>query len=108
MPQEIFPEASKVIPLGGHRYTDSWYPACCFTFSRILLAAIFEFRKEIQHLGIGSMLYPEIALRARQRDYTHTELSWVVEDNIPMNKVCQDVGGTVTKNYRLYEKIITV
>ena len=67
---------------------------------RVITIAI---KKEYQHLGIGGILYPEIALRAKQRGYKQAELSWVVEDNIQMNKICRDVGGVVTKTYRLYE-----
>ncbi|MEM7022376.1 MAG: GNAT family N-acetyltransferase [Pseudomonadota bacterium] len=32
------------------------------------------------------------------------ELSWVLEDNMPMRRVIESIGGTRTKTYRIYEK----
>ena len=68
---------------------------------RVITIAV---KKEFQHLGLGSFLYPEIARRAKIRGYENTELSWVVEDNVQMNKVCKEVGGQVSKIYRIYKK----
>jgi GNAT superfamily N-acetyltransferase len=68
---------------------------------RVITIAV---KKEFQHLGLGSFLYPEIARRAKIRGYENTELSWVVEDNVQMNKVCKEVGGQVSKMYRVYQK----
>jgi hypothetical protein len=34
------------------------------------------------------------------------ELSWVLEDNLPMRRVIEDVGGHVYKTYRVFEKEI--
>jgi GNAT superfamily N-acetyltransferase len=70
---------------------------------RVITVAI---RKEYQHLGIGSILYPELFRQAMARHYQTAELSWVVEDNVKMNKMCREVGGIETKNYRLYSKVI--
>jgi hypothetical protein len=32
------------------------------------------------------------------------ELSWVLEDNLPMRRVIESIGGTASKTYRIYEK----
>ena len=32
------------------------------------------------------------------------ELSWVLEDNLPMRRVIESIGGRVCKTYRIYEK----
>jgi GNAT superfamily N-acetyltransferase len=71
---------------------------------RVITVAI---KKEYQHLGIGGMLYPEIAQRAKLKGYEQTELSWVVDDNVQMNKICNESGGHVYKKYALYEKKLT-
>jgi hypothetical protein len=34
------------------------------------------------------------------------EMSWILEDNLPMRRVIEDVGGRVYKTYRIYEKAI--
>jgi GNAT superfamily N-acetyltransferase len=70
---------------------------------RVITVAI---KREFQHLGIGSILYPEIAYRAKQRGYDKSELSWVVEDNVQMNKIIHGTGAVVYKKHRLYEKSI--
>ncbi|WP_373493339.1 hypothetical protein [Aquiflexum sp.] len=68
---------------------------------RVITVAI---KREWEHLGIGSILYPEIAIRARRQGYENAELSWVVEDNIKMNKISKALGAEVYKCHRLYEK----
>jgi hypothetical protein len=68
---------------------------------RVITVAI---KHEYQHLGMGSILYPEIAYRAKIRGYKHSELSWVVEDNVQMNKIISTAGAVIYKKYRLYKK----
>jgi ribosomal protein S18 acetylase RimI-like enzyme len=70
---------------------------------RVITVAI---KHEYQHLGIGSILYPEIAHRAKLRGYKSTELSWVVDDNNQMNKISKETGGVIYKRHRLYAKTI--
>lgn len=70
---------------------------------RVVTVAI---KHEYQHLGIGSILYPEIAHRAKLRGYKYTELSWVVDDNNQMNKIIKETGGVIYKQHRLYAKAI--
>jgi GNAT superfamily N-acetyltransferase len=68
---------------------------------RVITVAI---KKEYQYLGIGSILYPEIAQRAKINGYQSAELSWVVDGNVQMNKICNEVGAKSYKNYRIYNK----
>lgn len=70
---------------------------------RVITIAI---KQEYNHLGIGSLLYPEIAQRASLNGYKHSELSWVVNDNVQMNKICHEVGAKPYKNYRIYNKVL--
>ena len=66
----------------------------------VLLTAI---RKKYQHLGLGSLLYAELADRVREAGYLGGELSWVASDNKKMNEVIHEMGGRIEKKYRLYE-----
>ncbi len=68
---------------------------------RVITVAI---KKKYQYLGVGALLYEEIMKRALQLNYPESELSWVVEDNIMMNKVVQDLSADPYKTYRLYSK----
>ncbi len=55
--------------------------------------------------GIDALLYLEM-LRAglALTQYKRCECSWVLEDNHPMNRALELIGGKVTKIYRVYEK----
>ena len=37
-------------------------------------------------------------------NYEEAELSWILEDNIQMNKPIELMGGEVYKRYRIYDK----
>lgn len=39
-----------------------------------------------------------------KRGLERVEMSWILEDNLPMRRVIEGVGGKVYKTYRLYEK----
>jgi hypothetical protein len=38
--------------------------------------------------------------------YERVELSWILEDNLPIRRVIEDLGARVYKTYRIYEKEI--
>jgi hypothetical protein len=46
------------------------------------------------------------AQAARKLGYERYELSWVLEDNLPMRRICDAGGAKVYKTYRLYEKAL--
>ncbi|WP_293897803.1 dATP pyrophosphohydrolase [Phenylobacterium sp.] len=46
------------------------------------------------------------ARAARRLGYERYELSWVLEDNLPMRRICDAGGAKVYKTYRLYEKAL--
>lgn len=58
---------------------------------------------ELQHTGIGPLMYLEIVQRGKKRGYAQGEMSWILEDNLPMNRGAQLLGGRVTKKYRVYQ-----
>jgi len=39
-----------------------------------------------------------------KRGFTHIELSWILEDNLPMRRMNESLGATAYKTYRIYEK----
>lgn len=71
---------------------------------KVTVAAI---KKKFQHMGLGSVLYGEIAKRGIAEGYTLGELSWVADDNPQMHKVIQSMGAEVTKEYAVYAKEIS-
>ncbi|MCR5880400.1 dATP pyrophosphohydrolase [Phenylobacterium sp. J367] len=46
------------------------------------------------------------ASAARKLGYQRAELSWILEDNRPMNHILQAAGAQVYKTYRIYEKAL--
>ena len=67
--------------------------------ARVITVAV---KKAYQHLGIGSLLYPEIMKRGVQCNYTTSELSWVAEDNDVMKQIAASLCADRYKTYRLY------
>jgi len=59
--------------------------------------------KEYQHIGLGALFYMETLNRAKKRGVTAGEMSWVLEDNVPMNKAIENLGAEIYKTYRIYE-----
>ena len=86
------------------------FPAGIFRFlfarkkirsARVITVAV---KKKYQYLGVGALLYAEIMKRGLNLNYPECELSWIVEDNIIMNKVAKDLMAVRYKTYRLYSK----
>lgn len=71
--------------------------------ARVITAAV---KKKYQHLGLGSLLYPELMKRGLAYGYKEAELSWVAEDNAIMNFIAKELCGEPYKTYRLYTKDI--
>lgn len=65
----------------------------------ITLGVIPEFRQ----VGLGPVLYAEIAERGLALGYNDAEMSWTLEDNESINKPMQMIGGKLYKKYRIVE-----
>ncbi|WP_296598554.1 dATP pyrophosphohydrolase [Phenylobacterium sp.] len=51
-------------------------------------------------------LIDAVAQAARKLGYERYELSWILEDNTAMRRICDAGGAKVYKTYRLYEKAL--
>jgi GNAT superfamily N-acetyltransferase len=51
-------------------------------------------------------LIDAVAQAARRQGYERYELSWVLEDNVPMRRICDAGGAKVYKTYRLFQKAL--
>lgn len=73
--------------------------------SRVPLMGI---RKKHHGTLLGASLLPLMFASIRThflaRGLERVELSWILEDNMPMRRVCEGVGGRAYKTYRVYEK----
>jgi GNAT superfamily N-acetyltransferase len=70
---------------------------------RVILAGMLP---EWQQRGVGSLLYNELTRRVVAKGYTAAELSWVLEENVLMNRAARLLGGSVHKTYRVYKKAL--
>jgi hypothetical protein len=61
-------------------------------------------KKEHRKKGIEGLLYLKSFKAALHRGYERAEMSWILEDNIAMQRGCELMGGTVYKKYRIVEK----
>jgi GNAT superfamily N-acetyltransferase len=63
---------------------------------------------EYRKWGIETLLYTETAKRAIRLGYHKAELSFVLEDNIMMNRAARALGANLYKKYRIYQKSVAV
>lgn len=60
---------------------------------------------EYQGKGIDAAIYHEIGARAKAKGILRGEASWILEDNVMMNRGLQhEMNGDRYRTYRLYEK----
>lgn len=69
----------------------------------IMLGVVEGFRKSGVEMSFYTTIIDEVVKRKRIKA---VEASWVLEDNILMNKAIQDIGGVPYKRYRIFEKAI--
>lgn len=58
---------------------------------------------EYLNTGIGGVLFYETGMRCVAQGYPHGEASWVLEDNVRMNRGAELLQGEKTKTYRLFQ-----
>jgi hypothetical protein len=73
------------------------------TRCRILTLGV---KKKFAQAGIGPLLYTEYLKRGPAAGYSVGEASWILEDNVPMNKALKLMAGERTKVYRIYDKAL--
>lgn len=72
-------------------------------YIRVLLMGVKE---NYRVSGIDALLMAKTAEVAMKKGYTQGEFSWILEDNGPMRKGIEGMGGTVYKTYRIFEKML--
>jgi len=68
---------------------------------RLLLLGI---RPEYRNRGVDALLFKEGFKGVRKGKYRWVEFSWIVEDNISVQRIAEMIGGRIYKKYRIYEK----
>jgi len=63
-----------------------------------------EYHNTRTGLSIVAKLCETVFEAARQKGFTHCELSWILENNPGMKSICEQAGAVPYKTYRMYEK----
>ncbi|MCB9250730.1 MAG: hypothetical protein H6613_20425 [Ignavibacteriales bacterium] len=58
---------------------------------------------EYQKKGIDGALYYESLVRAAKHGIMQGEASWILEDNMMMNRGAETMNGKIYKKYRIYD-----
>lgn len=67
---------------------------------RVLALGVME---EFRSSGLGAAFYAELVRNARKLGYETCEMSWILEDNVLMNRSLEVMGAQRYKTYRIYE-----
>jgi GNAT superfamily N-acetyltransferase len=70
---------------------------------RVVLMGVLE---KYRSKGIDLMFYKKIVDNSLRHDYYRAELSWILENNLMMNRVLQHINARRSKVYAIFEKII--
>ena len=60
--------------------------------------------KRFRHMGIDNYFYVETWKRASAKGMHRGEMSWILENNAPMNNALRNLGFRIYKRYRLYDR----
>ena len=61
---------------------------------------------EHRHKGLELVLIDEVIERTKAKGYLSGECSWILEDNVEMNKGIAAAGAELYKRYRIYQKAL--
>lgn len=68
---------------------------------RLLLLGI---KPGYRNKGVDALLFREGFKEVKKGGYKRVEFSWILEDNIPIQRIVEMIGGRLYKKYRIYEK----
>jgi hypothetical protein len=72
------------------------------TVRLLTIGVVHQYRQK----GLDVIFYMESIKRTFNKGYRGGELSWILEDNIMMNRILESIGAKVYKRYRIYERSI--
>lgn len=90
----------RLFPFGWLKFL--WYRRKIDTARVFALGVVHEWHGR----GIDALLYYKTAKALFAKGYKRAEMSWILENNVMMNRAIQFFGGIVYKRYRIYEKAL--
>jgi GNAT superfamily N-acetyltransferase len=68
--------------------------------ARVLALGVVE---EYRTSGVAAAFYATLVQNSRKLGYGDCEMSWILEDNVLMNRSIEAMGATRYKTYRIYD-----
>ena len=65
---------------------------------------IMGVKQGYQKKGIDAVFYRDTIVTGNKKGVKGAEVSWILEDNMPMMQTAMNMGGKVYKTYRIYDK----
>lgn len=90
----------RLFPFGIFKFL--WYARRINGARVITMGIIPEYRKR----GIDVIFYIESIKSAIVKGYKWGELSWILDDNILMNRTIESLGARLYKKYRIYDRAL--
>ena len=103
-----------IADLGGKLFPFNWAKLLYrvfFVTEKTLRVPLMGVKAEFRTNAIGAMLafaiIDEVRTYHLARGTHRAELSWILEDNMPMRRILEALGGKIYKTYRVYEQAIS-
>lgn len=68
------------------------------SYRAVIMGVVAEYREK----GIDALMYIAAARLAFRKGYKWCEMSWMLEDNVMMNRILQRLGE-IYKTYKIYQ-----
>jgi len=93
--------------MNGRLFPLGWYQLLRGRHRQHVMRVIaMGFRKKFQNLGYAAAIYRDIIRLGRQAGYDRCEISWVLSDNVMMNRAAAMLGAEIYKKYRIFGKTL--
>lgn len=70
---------------------------------RVMLLGV---KKEFRNKGVEALLFREGFKPIKKGNYQRVEFSWILEDNVAVQRTIETMDGRLYKKYRIYEKAL--
>jgi hypothetical protein len=61
-------------------------------------------KAEYRNKGVDAIMFREAFKGVKKGGYKRVDFSWILEDNIPVQRLIEMIGGRIYKKYRIYEQ----
>jgi len=87
----------RLFPTGWAKFL--WYRRRVDALRVIIMGVI----REYQLRGVDAIFYLRTLEEGARKGYRWGEMSWILEDNVPMRQAMEALGGVIYKTYRIYD-----